>query len=447
MNDEPRARAGSRAGPSRSAHPRTARRPRVRRPTPRAMPPEVAARLDETLAGLVAEREQSSDASETPANVVPLRRRWTPAPPRRLPRSSCSVPAASPWPTSACFGGGSDDLRQRRRAAQPAGRAESPDRLGALPTPPAPAADSWPTVTVPSSAPPRSTRDVARAGRHADPRAAAPACSARPPEEARAGCDRRRRRAAAPGRRSPTAPRTSWSCTTAAPAVLVVHPDSRATALVEAWTCAATGGSTAPRSPSRPATVRRATRRPGLGQPQPVARKTGPMSSVRPPAPAPSRAEVVLDVREEAELVWSVAVADGPELASEDLTVTVDGAPVEVEELRVDDGGRLHVCTAPARHAAALLRRRGDRRAPPRRRWTRSTTSSTAAPAATPSPTSSGRPPGRSSPSSRARTCSTRSAPGSARSCSTSAAPAGTPTAPPRPCSPARASAATSPTW
>jgi transglutaminase-like putative cysteine protease len=57
--------------------------------------------------------------------------------------------------------------------------------------------------------------------------------------------------------------------------------------------------------------------------------------------------EVSLDVRQQAELVWSVAVADGPELASEELTVTVDGSPVPVEELRVDDGGRLHLCTAP----------------------------------------------------------------------------------------------------
>jgi transglutaminase-like putative cysteine protease len=61
-------------------------------------------------------------------------------------------------------------------------------------------------------------------------------------------------------------------------------------------------------------------------------------------------AEVELDVREEAELVWSVAVAQhpeaGPRLSSETLEVTVDGAPIAVEELRVDDGGRLHVCTA-----------------------------------------------------------------------------------------------------
>ena len=57
--------------------------------------------------------------------------------------------------------------------------------------------------------------------------------------------------------------------------------------------------------------------------------------------------DVSLDVRQQAELVWSVAVAEGPELASEQLTVTVDDSPVPVEELRVEDGGRLHVCTAP----------------------------------------------------------------------------------------------------
>ena len=57
--------------------------------------------------------------------------------------------------------------------------------------------------------------------------------------------------------------------------------------------------------------------------------------------------EVELDVREEAELVWSVAVANGPALASEELSVTVDGRPVDLAEVPVDDGGRLHVCTAP----------------------------------------------------------------------------------------------------
>ena len=58
-------------------------------------------------------------------------------------------------------------------------------------------------------------------------------------------------------------------------------------------------------------------------------------------------AEVELDVRQPAELVWSLAVADGPQLGSESLEVRVDGAPVAVEEVRVNDGGRLHVCRAP----------------------------------------------------------------------------------------------------
>ena len=69
-----------------------------------------------------------------------------------------------------------------------------------------------------------------------------------------------------------------------------------------------------------------------------------------PDAPARTRsvsAAIDLEVRERAELVWSVAVARGPELAREHLSVAVDGAPVEVVEHEVADGGRLHVCTAP----------------------------------------------------------------------------------------------------
>ena len=56
---------------------------------------------------------------------------------------------------------------------------------------------------------------------------------------------------------------------------------------------------------------------------------------------------VELDVRESADLVWSVAVAHGPELASETLRIEVDETPLEVTELAVADGGRLHQCTAP----------------------------------------------------------------------------------------------------
>ena len=59
------------------------------------------------------------------------------------------------------------------------------------------------------------------------------------------------------------------------------------------------------------------------------------------------RSRVELDVTEEAQLVWSVAVAAGPTLDQESLEVTVDGRTVEVEEVHVAEGGRLHVCTAP----------------------------------------------------------------------------------------------------
>jgi transglutaminase-like putative cysteine protease len=62
------------------------------------------------------------------------------------------------------------------------------------------------------------------------------------------------------------------------------------------------------------------------------------------------RAEIELDVREPAELVWSIAVADGPTLASESLVLTVDGAPLATEELQVADGGRLHLCRSPVGH-------------------------------------------------------------------------------------------------
>lgn len=66
--------------------------------------------------------------------------------------------------------------------------------------------------------------------------------------------------------------------------------------------------------------------------------------------------QVELDVREPAQLVWSVAVAQrspgtsgpvGPRLLSESLVIEVDGTSVPVTEVGVADGGRLHVCTAP----------------------------------------------------------------------------------------------------
>lgn len=64
-------------------------------------------------------------------------------------------------------------------------------------------------------------------------------------------------------------------------------------------------------------------------------------------APRRVQARVELDVRESAELVWSVAVADTVPRAQESLRVSVDGTDLAVREQPVADGGRLHVVTAP----------------------------------------------------------------------------------------------------
>jgi hypothetical protein len=60
-------------------------------------------------------------------------------------------------------------------------------------------------------------------------------------------------------------------------------------------------------------------------------------------------AHVELEVKEEAELVWSLAVAqqdDAPHLDSESLSIRVDDTDVEATEVRLSDGTRLHVCRA-----------------------------------------------------------------------------------------------------
>ncbi|HSN43984.1 MAG TPA: transglutaminase-like domain-containing protein [Propionibacteriaceae bacterium] len=54
-------------------------------------------------------------------------------------------------------------------------------------------------------------------------------------------------------------------------------------------------------------------------------------------------AHIEAQVTETAEMVFSVAVAHGPALSHETLTITLDGQALPVEELVVNDGGRLHI--------------------------------------------------------------------------------------------------------
>lgn len=57
-------------------------------------------------------------------------------------------------------------------------------------------------------------------------------------------------------------------------------------------------------------------------------------------------AEITGTVTDTAYLVWSVAVAHHPGVVEEQLTIQVDGDPVEVRELQAAHGGRLHVVPA-----------------------------------------------------------------------------------------------------
>ena len=75
MSDEPRTRARPRAG----ARIRALLAGLGSGPDDEPLPPEVAVRLDETLAGLVAERECEEPPRSQRSDVVPLRPRWTAA--------------------------------------------------------------------------------------------------------------------------------------------------------------------------------------------------------------------------------------------------------------------------------------------------------------------------------------------------------------------------------
>lgn len=66
-----------------------------------------------------------------------------------------------------------------------------------------------------------------------------------------------------------------------------------------------------------------------------------------------------------AHLVWSIAVAHHPGLVEEELTVTVDGAEVEVREVAAAHGGRLHVVPeAPKGELSLFYRAVVEGRAP-----------------------------------------------------------------------------------
>jgi hypothetical protein len=235
-----------------------------------ALPPEVAARLDETLAGLVAERPGVPVAAteETRTNVVPLRRRW-------VPRAAAAAAAVivvgvggvavanlglfdgSAKTADSSAGGSADSKAQSldgTATAQPSNPSALPGGLAArLPRVRAASFDT----------------DVARLLQQAPAPLGAVTDSQRRSQEEAAGGDSLAARCAGP---------TPSDGSTTTPvlydgtaAVLVVHPAHGGRRLVQAWTC---GGDRVLDSAHVPAQQQPSTQSspgdPGLGSPSPT---------------------------------------------------------------------------------------------------------------------------------------------------------------------------------
>jgi hypothetical protein len=106
-------------------------------PDATSMPPEVAARLDETLAGLVADREDS--AGGTPdTNVVPLRRRWAKG---AAAAAAAVIVAGAGGVAAANFGLLGGGASSDSATAGSASKAESLDEFAESPTSPGATSD------------------------------------------------------------------------------------------------------------------------------------------------------------------------------------------------------------------------------------------------------------------------------------------------------------------
>jgi hypothetical protein len=191
------------------------------------LPPEVAMRLDETLAGLVAEREAAKMSEEHRATgrVVPLRPRWMP----RLAAAAAAVivlglgamtwaslghPRGNETATSSGAGAGS---AQKEQAPTASARSAAPDlhaatfardvRTYLLHTP---------TLRVPAPLKQQSQGEDSSSSSGSTPTSPTAACV---------------------GPRITDGSNLTVVTLDAAPAVLVVHPVKHGERLVEAWSC------------------------------------------------------------------------------------------------------------------------------------------------------------------------------------------------------------------
>jgi hypothetical protein len=205
-------------------------------PEAASMPPEVAARLDETIAGLVAERHVETE--ETASNVVPLRRRWAT---RAAAAAAAVIVVGAGGVAAANLGvfGGTNATSDSAAGGSTAGKAESLDSSTASPREPAPlsggdAVDRLPRITASAF-----DTDVTRLLQQD--------LSAAVPDDSTAR--NQQRKAAEDGaladslKETCPGPKLSGKADTrpvlydGTEAVLVIHPEHRGARLVEAWTC------------------------------------------------------------------------------------------------------------------------------------------------------------------------------------------------------------------
>ena len=199
-------------------------------PEAAATPPDVAARLDETRAGRVAERAEPED--EAPAVVVPLRRRWT----SRAAVAAAAVIVIGAGGVAAAnlglFGGESDSMTSAGGASS--SKTESQDDSGSAPSP----------STPPGTSSGLLARDLPRLsaasfGADVKPLVESPQelrANQRKAAEDSAGGDT----AAVGGCPGPSVGAGAQHLVVlydGSPAALVVRPEQGGERLVEAWTC------------------------------------------------------------------------------------------------------------------------------------------------------------------------------------------------------------------
>lgn len=234
-------------------------------PEAASMPPEVAARLDETLAGLVAERE------ETAADVVPLRRRWAP----RAAAVAAAVIVIGAGGVAAAnlgvFNGSANDTTSSADSSAGGGSSSTESLDGAASTAP---------PSNPAAAPNALAARLPRVTAASFDSDVARLVQQRSPAQDSAANQRKSELGAASSQAADTAcpgPSTDDGSTTTpvlydgTRAVLVIHPAQGGERLVEAWACGGARVLDSVRVPASPhATDQSSPGDPGLGSPSPT---------------------------------------------------------------------------------------------------------------------------------------------------------------------------------